>query len=67
MCMYGFYMSIVCVVCVLCVCTVSGVEQEPNRLPSRGSSMRDGPEEKEVGSEKREMEAWAIQMARQVG
>ena len=52
---------------VCCVCIVFGVEQEPNRLPSRGSSMRDGPEEKEVGSEKREMEPWAIQMERPVG
>lgn len=58
-----------CHVCI-CVCVfvyiVFGVEQELNSVPGRGSSMHDGLKEKETESEKREMEAWTVQMERPV-
>ena len=49
-CVCGFY-----VICV-CVCVVLGIKQEPNSVPSGRGSMPDGPEEKEVGGKKRDME-----------
>ena len=42
-------------VCV-CVCAVLGVKQEPNSVPSGGSSMPEAPEEKKFGNKKRDTE-----------
>lgn len=44
-----------CDLCV-CVCVVLRLKQEPNSVHSGRGSMPDGPEEKEVGSKKRDME-----------
>lgn len=38
------------------MCVVLGVKQEPNSVPSGRSSMPEGPEEKNVGNKKRDME-----------
>ena len=38
------------------VCAVLGVKQEPNSVPSGGSSMPEGPEENKFGNQKRDTE-----------